>query len=332
MPTTLINAFNLFLKEVVNLDSDVTKTARASRNWLFERIGEMPSQHPNFPRLYQEVDIHYGSFARRTKIRELDDIDLIVGISALGSTYLQFPDRVELAVPDGITLRNYCHDGTNLLNSRKVINLFIEALRNVPQYRKSELKRNGSAAVLNLTSYSWVFDIVPAFFTTPEFDGRTYYLIPDGHGHWKKTDPRIDQERVTGINQNHDGKVLNILRTFKYWNRRANMPTIPSYLAECLVLDFFSRAPLNTSEFVDMELPDLWDFLAGAIRAPVLDPKQIDGNINTLSWDERVAISNRAASDAKKAREGRLFEQADNMMKAIDVWRDILGDAFPTYG
>jgi hypothetical protein len=70
----------------------VANDARASRDWLFGQIREVALRHADFPRVYPEVDIHYGSFARRTKIRDLDDIDLIVGISALGSTY-QIGDR-----------------------------------------------------------------------------------------------------------------------------------------------------------------------------------------------------------------------------------------------
>jgi len=196
MATTVVAAFDEFLAEHVNLEPGVTTLARASRDWLLGQIQILPSKHNDFPILYSDVDIHYGSFARRTKIRELDDLDIIIGISALGTTYLNYGNTIQLTVPYGIALRGLCHDGTNLLNSRRVINKFVNHLSEVPQYAKSEIKRNGSAAVLNLTSYTWNFDIVPGFFTAPEFDGRTYYIIPDGNGHWMKTDPRIDQKRI----------------------------------------------------------------------------------------------------------------------------------------
>ena len=91
MATNVIAAFNEFLKDFVNLDPDNTATARSSRDWLLQQIDEFPSSETNFPKLYPEVHVHYGSFARRTKIRELDDIDLIVGISALGTRRNLFP-------------------------------------------------------------------------------------------------------------------------------------------------------------------------------------------------------------------------------------------------
>jgi hypothetical protein len=157
--------------------------------------------------------------------------DFFKPVSPYKPTDISTPDS-HLSVPDGILLRGLCHENSNQLNSRKVINRFVSALKDVPQYEKSELGRNGSAAVLNLKSYTWSFDIVPGFFTTPEADNRTFYIIPDGNGHWMKTDPRIDKEKVTSVNQKHDGNVLNVIRTIKYWNRRATMPSMRPYLID----------------------------------------------------------------------------------------------------
>jgi hypothetical protein len=330
MPTTVNATFDQFLKNVVNLDPDDTCTARSSRDWLWRQIDQLPDRVEDFPKLYTEVHMPYGSFARRTKIRELDDIDLMVGLSALGTTYSTTGSRIELSVPDGIALRKYCHDGGNLLNSKKVINGFIKALETVPQYSKAEIKRNGAAAVLNLTSYSWVFDIVPAFFTSPEYDGRTYYIIPDGNGHWMKTDPRIDQDRVTRVNTANDGAVLNALRVMKYWNRRPTMPTMPSYLAECIVLDYFERS--SASHYVDIEVPPLLEHIAGAVLGSVSDPKGIESNINGLSYADRLAISARATSDGLKARRARSEESGGDHRSSIATWREIFGPAFPQYG
>ncbi len=330
MATTVNEAFAEFMKNIVNLEPEITATARGSRDWLLQQIDLIPGRHPAFPKLYPEVHLHYGSFARRTKIRELDDVDLIVGLSALGTTYASSAAGVTLTVPDGIALRNYCHDGTNFLNSRKVINLFISYLSEVPQYSKADLKRNGSAAVLNLTSYDWVFDIVPAFFTTPEWDGRTYYIIPDGNGGWMKTDPRIDRDRTSEINQRHEGRILNLIRIIKYWNRRATMPTIPSYFLECLALQYYQNAG-SVSAYIDVELPGIFTFLSSAIYQSLNDPKQIQGDINTLTLDQRQAIAVKASADAVKAALARSQESGSQMSQSIGSWREIFGSEFPGY-
>lgn len=332
MATTVIAAFNEFLSEHVNLDPTITTQARASRNWLLDQIQVLPSKYSDFPVLYPDVDIYYGSFARRTKIRELDDLDMIVGISALGTTYLDYGSTVHLVVPYGIALRDLCHDGTNLLNSRRVINKFVNCLSNVPQYAKSDIKRNGAAAVLNLTSYTWSFDIVPGFFTTPEWDGRTYYIIPDGEGHWMKTDPRIDRERTTAVNQAHDGNVLNVIRSIKYWNRRPTMPTMPSYLLECIILNYYESRTYKAVSFVDLEVGSVLSYLATAILGPIQDPKHIQGDINTLMWDDRATILSRANSDTAKATAARAAENTKDYELSINIWREVFGSSFPKYG
>jgi hypothetical protein len=331
MASNVIAAFEEFLRDRVNLAPSASKGARTSRDWLLAQIGALPLSNGDFPPLYPDVNIHYGSFARRTKIRELDDVDLIVGISALGPTYEELRSEVRLSVPDGIILRSHCHDGTNQLNSRKVINLFVRCLADVPQYEKSEIKRNGSAAVLNLQSYEWSFDIVPGFFTTPEANNRTYYVIPNGNGHWMKTDPRIDNDRVAALNQMHDGHVLNAVRLMKYWNGRATMPTMPSYLLESIVLQHYASASTKATPYADVEAVWLFDYIAAAVYTGISDPKGIQGDINTLSWLDRQTIAMRAQADARKSRQARTAEDAGDQRTAIRLWREILGSDFPDY-
>lgn len=331
MATTVITAFNEFLSEIVNLDPDISKQARGSRNWLVDQICALPDKNDEFPALYTEMNMSYGSFARRTKIRELDDLDMIICLNALGTTYSESWGTVHLHVPDGILLRGLCHDYSNQLNSRKVINRFVSALKDVPQYEKSELGRNGSAAVLNLKSYTWSFDIVPSFFTTPDANGRTYYIIPDGNGHWMKTDPRIDKEKVTAVNQKHNGNVLNVIRTIKYWNRRATMPSMRSYLIECIVLNYYDSKSTTASQFVDMELVDVFSHISSAVYGSVYDPKNIQGDINNLSINDRLLISARATSDATKAKDARDAETKENYKESIRIWGQIFGSQFPKY-
>lgn len=85
----------------------------------------------------------------------------------------------------------------------KVINCFISKLSDLQDYSKAEMYKNHEAATIQLKSYTWNFDIVPCFYTDTDF-----YLIPDDSGNWKKIAPRIDNERITNINQKHNGKLF----------------------------------------------------------------------------------------------------------------------------
>lgn len=250
------------------------KAARASRNWLLTQINSWPENDSEFPPLYPDINLHYGSFARRTKVRELDDIDVMIGVKGQGTTYTTDADgTIRLKVPDGIALRGLCHDGTDELNSRKVVNAFVTRLKSIPQYQNAEIKRNQQAAVLNLSSYTWSFDIVPCFITEADLMSRTYYVIPDGHGHWMKTDPRIDKDRVETINKNHGGRLWNVIRLIKFWNKRRSVTTMPPYLLECMILDFYENQWTQASTRPEAEVPRVLRHIALAILGNFEDPK-----------------------------------------------------------
>lgn len=333
MAKTVNSAFDYFITNYVNLDKDETSDARGSRSWLVDQIHAFDGKVPDFPVLYSDIDIFFGSFERKTKKRELDDIDLIIGLSAQSSTYYEFTDRVELTVSESATnLKKYLHDNSNKINSKKIINKFVSALANVPQYVKADIHRTQEAAVLNLKSYPWSFDIVPAFFTKPETSGKTFYLIPDGQGHWKKTDPRIDRARVITTNQKHSGNVLNVIRIMKYWNKRATMPSMGSYLLENMILDYYDRKYDIASSYVFIEVAMILGHLHSAVYSAVYDPKGIQGDLNDLSSDEKSKISNRALQDYSKAIEALKHQGNSDDESAIRKWIEVFGTFFPAYG
>lgn len=332
MATTVIQAFNEFLKKSVNLDSSINNTAKSSKDWLLGRVSKFEEEEESFPVLYEEINIHFGSFARRTKIRELDDIDLMIGLIGQGSTYYEYADKIEIHVSDtASTLLKLCHDQTTKLNSKRLINKFVSACSNIPQYSKADIKRNQEAATLKLLSYTWNFDIVPCFITKENSQGEIFYLIPDGNGHWKKTNPKLDKTRTSRINQAHNGNVLQVIRIIKYWNRRPVMPTISSYLLETIILNYYELEGTGASQFVDMEIPKVIEYLYNNIMSDVDDPKGIQGNINKLTYDEKVKIQTKAYSDLSKALIARSLESQKDMKGSINKWREILGDSFPKY-
>lgn len=332
MATTVIEAFNEFLSDTVNLDPEKTKKARGSREWLVGQIETFPDGDVKFPSIYSEKNIFYGSFSRRTKKRPLDDIDIMICMKADDCTYFELFDKIEISVPDTATrFKDYVNEGTSILNSRKIINAFIAKLAGVPQYRKAEIKRNLEAATLNLESYDWVFDIVPCFITKEDAFNRTYYIIPDGRANWKKTDPRLDSDRVIRINKAHEGNVLNVIRTIKYWNNRATMPTISSYLLENMILDYYEEQTTVASQYVDIEIVKVFNDIHRRVYSTVNDPKNIQGNLNDLSLDEKNKISEKAYQDYSRAYDARQLENVKNYKDSINKWIEIFGDKFPKY-
>lgn len=331
--TTVDGAFREFMRGSVNLDPNVTQAASSSRDNLLSNIAEFDNAE-GFFNLCDSFNIHFGSFARKTKCRELDDIDLMIGIAADGATYSELSwDDVIITASTANSAQVDCTDyATGHLNSIKVVNNFKKKLEHVREYSRSEVKRAGEAVVLNLVSKDWSFDIVPCFHTVTEADGRSYYLIPNGKGRWKKTDPRIDRANVQQINQNKNGRVLELVRLAKRWNKTKRAYTIPSYLLEAMILNHCSTET-ELPQWIDVRFRDALRYIANHITNPVYDPKNIQGDINTISYIDQRILSQKSHDDYNKACEALEFETQDNNHeKSINKWTEIFGREFPQYG
>ena len=332
MGRNIYTSINIFSKEFVDLNStDLTK-ARGSRRWLVEKIEEFPIDDDTFPKIYTaENDVQMGSFSRRTKIRPIDDIDFIVVFNAQGTTYTTslFDGKIYLNVPETATRLRLLTNEDFTLNSIKLLNKLKSSLSNVPQYDQADIKRNKEAVTLKLKSYTWNFDIVPAFLTSPENDGKSYYLIPDGYGNWKKTDPRIDAAKATRINQKRDGKVLKYVRLIKYWHRRPILPSISSYLLENIVLNYFDNYDVSATE--QSTLRDIFSYLSTNIYNSCPDPKGIQGDLNDLDQDTKNKFSTAASIAYQCAVNAIDFTLSDDHKSAHAEWKKVFGGDFPDY-
>lgn len=333
MAKTISEAFSEFMQNSVDLDPKDVVTARYSRDNLLENIGELDCR--GFFRLYPDVNIQFGSFARKTKKRPLDDIDLMIGIAAdNGKYYAEDPwnDIRIKASPTNFAQQVCLNDDGVTLNSTKVLNLFKSKLENIRDYSRSEIHKNGEAVTLNLKTRDWAFDIVPCFFTEQDEDngGRTYYLIPNGQGGWQKTDPRIDRDYIGFINRKYKGAALPLIRLCKKWNEVKQVKTLPSYLLETIIVDYFKSSPKLYGYF-DLDFWNILAFLQTRITSPVYDIKGIQGDLSRTvnTWD-RAKIAWRAKTDCEKIQ--AVLSNHSTQEECINLWREIFGQEFPTYG
>lgn len=330
MAKTVNQAFEEFMRNSVNLDPYVSKAAKLSRENLLDNIDEFNDD--DFFDLCNKFNINFGSFARKTKCRELDDVDIMVGISGNGATYdVSDPwNNVRIYANIDDKAQSQCTDEDGTLNSTKVSNKFKKKLESVREYSRSEIKRNGEAIRLNLISKVWSFDVVPCFHTEQESDGRSYYLIPNGKGNWKKTAPDVDRKHVTKVNQAKGGQVLELVRICKKWNQVKQVQTLPSYLLETMVINFADSQTELHAHF-GVRLIGALNYIATHILTPVDDMKKIQGNINCLDQDTQIAIKNKALDDVQKISQAYWYEAAGNHESAINLWRSIFGKDFPKY-
>lgn len=329
MPKTVNLAFDKFNNEKVNLAQARTTQARSSRDWLIEQLKMMPDKVDSFPKLHNEKHIKFGSFARNTKIKPLDDIDIILTFDAQGSTYceIEFGKKYTINVQeDAYRLIKLCDDN-GLLNSRKITNKIVQSLNAVEHYKHAAIHRRQEGATLKLNSYEWNFDIIPAFYTTKDF-----YLIPDGAGKWKATDPRIDQRRINSINQKHKGRINQVIRTLKYWSKVSLGKSVSSYMFEILVLNYFDKLDEMHQRF-DINLLAFWNYLTEAIYYDIVDPKGFQINLNVLDIETKQRVAQKAQKALDKGEEAfYAVEDFNDHRKAINKWKEVFGDQFPDYG
>lgn len=326
MAKTVKNAFDEFMRDSVNLDPQDVSDAKESKDYLIKIISGYDSD--DFFHLCQDFNEEFGSFARKTKMGILDDIDMMFGISADGATYEPSNNWNDIKVYGNwhIKEQKECMDlETGLLNSRSVLNKFKERLGQT--YSTSDHPvRDGEAIKLRLT-YDWSFDVVPCFYTVDNF-----FLIPNGYGGWKKTDPREDRNFIQQVNQKHNGKVRPLIRLCKKWFEVKKFETPMSYLIETMVAKHCASKDVLCNR-IDYNFINFLIDLPNIVNSRIMDMKKIQGDINDLSKNNINKISERAKVDQSKVYG---IYKAGNEEKypeyVINLWGEIFGQEFPTYG
>lgn len=342
-------AFSTFLNDVVNVKRNDSVLGKNSRDYLLKQIHSL-SDDGDIPKTISSYDLAFGSFSRKTKTDPLNDIDFIFCYAGGDLEYsINGWDNCTLKLKNmnNDALKQLCDTDTlyyygiknYYLNSNKVKNNLLSALSKISKYNKAELHARGEAVTLSLSSYDWTFDIVPAFYCVE--DSEDFYLIPNGKGGWKKTNPKIEQKRVNRLNQKFNGKVLETIRLIKYWNKRGKMPTVTSYLLETMVLDYFESASHysidnedrdKTYDYCDFHFTKALKYISNNIYNSVFDPKGIQGNINNLSYNDKIKLCIRCKNDYEKGKTALDAEVIENNHeKAINIWREVFGDDFPKY-
>ena len=332
MPYTVWGAFDQFRKQTVDLDAQEVKRARSSRDYLFEQIKKLANDDIYFPRLSGGF-ISFGSFARRTKIRPLDDIDILVLLNGTGTRDNQSQSDMYgswLKITKTDAPLAMFPDEHGYVNSTKVLNKIRNSLSKIPSYWKAELHKNQQAVTLDLLSYPWVFDIVPAVPIGDQYR-ITHYLIPNGSGDWIRTDPRIDGDNVTKVNTQHNGSFLPVMRLLKYWNNRTHKPVLQSYYFESLVIRVFMSA--MTIQNYQQAIKYFFDTCPTYLWASCPDPKGLGPKLDAnVPYETKKKVADALNEGSQFAGYAIMYEKQANEKDAIYWWGRVFGSGFPSYG
>jgi len=327
-PQTVEGALRSFARQTIDLTPTDVAHARRSRTFLMQRLGTLRTK-ADIPRLTGTI-IPFGSFARRTKIRPLDDIDLLVvirGTDLATERWTQNTD-VTLTPPAGSWPKKYLTPAGHL-NSRVVLNGLKAHVASIAQYRNSVKRSSGQAVVLQPTTKDWVFDLVPAVAVRGGNRTITHYLIPNGKGAWMATDPRRDALNTRNVSAQVVGEMYATIRLVKFWNQRGGKPKLGSYHLETMALEGLKRQPFLSADPLDM-LGTCLSYISQRVYHEYPDPKSLLGPIDAgLSFEVRSKVA-RAASRA--AEHVRLASRSElSPREARGHLRKVFGQAFPTW-
>lgn len=328
MANTVSKALEEYRVEKVDLSATDSDGAKTSKEYLVEQIANIAENTDDFPKLYTNNWYQsFGSFARKTKTQPLNDVDIMPILHGCGGTQILFSGYsygVKIYSNEH-NLWNYTDDG--FVNSTKVLNKLKLELMNIPNYSSTEINKRGEAIVVNLNSYDWSFDVVPGFAVSDNAGGIGHFLIPDGSGQWKRTDPRIDQERITQANQNHNGNLVPLIRLIKYWNENSrHTQKISSYYLETMLVNgFFNVQPLQS---LKSGITTAFSILQYSVLSPCPDPKGFGPNLDSdLDFLQKANFNQAAKNMHDKLIMASLSELVSDQKTAVNLW----GEVFPNF-
>lgn len=238
-----------------------------------------------------------GSYSRHTMIAPLKEADVDIFVVLHSDYYEQ-------------------NGQTNLLD--KVRRVLLKTYPDTPK-----ISRNGQAVTITFTDFK--VDVVPAFYR--EGEG---FLIPNSiTKRWISTNPKVHVEIMNNENEAHDGDLVPIVKMIKGWNRNINHAFVSFYL-ELLAIKIFKNVTI-------LDYPSgmryFFDNGREKIKYKVKDPVNYGENINALDTVSTVKDAvNRFENAYKLAKNAEDDARNGYTAAAIEEWREIFGDYFPSYG
>lgn len=187
-----------------------------------------------------------------------------------------------------------------------------------------DISRNGQAVTIRFDDF--MVDVIPAF--NRQGGG---YLIPNSVTQsWLSTNPKKHVELVSTSNTAHNGDFVPLVKMIKCWNRNIQSH-FHSFHLEVLALSIFSNVEISDSP---SGVRYFFDKARVLVTKQNSDPAGYDGDVgsyinNQDKIDEAVSRFQTAYDRAVKAEYYSTLGQTSN---AIDEWRKIFGNYFPTYG
>lgn len=240
-----------------------------------------------------------GSYRRRTLIRPVDDIDLLVVL-----------DHDKHSI------------GLDAAGARRALDLVEAALRKA--YPKTEMVRHDRCIQLKFSGTGIGFDVVPVIQLTE----HEFYIPDTRRGKWITTNPREVERLVTEANKRSDGYLVPLVKLLKAWKDAADAP-VRGFHLEAMAYHQLVGIPADEREGLAFLLGEL----ATAIwsNCPDIWPmgEAADATLSQADRTKAASMLAAAASDAQRALKAEREDRPDD---AHAIWYRLFGDRYPETG
>lgn len=242
-----------------------------------------------------------GSFARKTMLKPLKDIDIVILLDEDKWPGLQGPNGPAAAMA-----------------------FFRENV--AEHWPTAEFDQGdepaGKALRVSFDDVDFTIDLVPAI----DQPGK-YVLIGDRHERrWIRSNTRVQLDVVAARNVATEGRFVHQVRMLKSF--KGNQPELDfmsGIVVESLAYDLI-EGRLEDAEAVALVINEGARLLACAVVEPAGD----DDVSAKWSADERTVAVTVFESRARQVKEAQRLAEAGDQASAIDVWHDVFGEPFPS--
>ena len=238
-----------------------------------------------------------GSYSRHTMIAPLKEADIDIFV-VLDSSY-------------------YKKDGqASLLD--KVKGVLKKTYTKTPK-----ISRNGQAVTITFTDF--MVDVVPAF--NRKGGG---FLIPNSvMGEWISTDPKEHIPIFSKANSAHNGDLVPLIKMVKCWNRTISY-YFSSFHLEVLALQILQGVTI--SDF-HSGARYVFDKARDRVTKKNPDPAGYNDDVGKyLTKNKLEGAVSRFETAYKRAKKAEDYAKDEKIKAAVDEWRKVFGDRFPSYG
>ncbi len=249
-----------------------------------------------------EHDFLTGSYARWTKTKPLQDVDIFCVLKDEERHYRDEPSSVILADVETTLVKKYGRDKVD------------------PPVAFSVTVNFG---VAETDGKVMSFDVVPAFAK------KDYYEVPnpqDSSG-WTETNPRIHADMAVAAHEAYSKEWKGLVRMMKAWNRHNGKPISPSFLIEVMALQVLYKDFQGDFRY---EMKSFFASLADRIHERWADPAGLGPDVSDGMNDSQKRNAQQLLLSAQNSAAVAIqLEVQGKQGEALRAWHDLFGSHFP---